>query len=41
VGEFERVGGIRTHKADVRLVAATNRDLARAIGEGRFRADLY
>jgi formate hydrogenlyase transcriptional activator len=40
-GEFERVGGTRTHKADVRIVAATNRDLARAIGEGRFRDDLY
>ena len=40
-GEFQRVGGTRTHKADVRIVAATNRDLARAIGEGRFRDDLY
>jgi transcriptional regulator with GAF, ATPase, and Fis domain len=40
-GEFERVGGTRTHKADVRVVAATNRDLIRAIGEGRFRDDLY
>ena len=40
-GEFERVGGTRTHKVDVRIVAATNRDLARAIGEGRFRDDLY
>jgi transcriptional regulator with GAF, ATPase, and Fis domain len=40
-GEFERVGGTRTHKVGVRIVAATNRDLARAIGEGRFREDLY
>ena len=35
------MGGTRTHKVDVRIVAATNRDLARAIGEGRFRDDLY
>jgi DNA-binding NtrC family response regulator len=40
-GEFERVGGVRTLKADVRVVAATNRDLEKAIAEGRFRADLY
>jgi transcriptional regulator with GAF, ATPase, and Fis domain len=40
-GEFERVGGTRTQKVDVRIVAATNRDLVRAIGEGRFRDDLY
>jgi formate hydrogenlyase transcriptional activator len=40
-GEFERVGGTRTHKVDVRLVAATNRDLSRVISEGRFRDDLY
>jgi transcriptional regulator with GAF, ATPase, and Fis domain len=40
-GEFERVGGTRTHKVDVRIVAATNRDLVRAIDEGRFRDDLY
>jgi transcriptional regulator with GAF, ATPase, and Fis domain len=40
-GEFERVGGTRTHKVGVRIVAATNRDLVRAIGEGRFREDLY
>ncbi|HEX8069425.1 MAG TPA: sigma 54-interacting transcriptional regulator [Pyrinomonadaceae bacterium] len=39
--EFERVGGTRTLKVDVRVVAATNRDLQRAINEGAFRADLY
>jgi formate hydrogenlyase transcriptional activator len=40
-GEFERVGGTQTLKVDVRLVAATNRDLQRAVSEERFRADLY
>ena len=40
-GEFERVGGTQTLTADVRLVAATNRDLRSAVEEGRFRADLY
>jgi transcriptional regulator with GAF, ATPase, and Fis domain len=40
-GEFERVGGTRTHKVDVRVIAATNRDLPRALAEGRFRDDLY
>jgi transcriptional regulator with GAF, ATPase, and Fis domain len=40
-GEFERVGGTQTLTVDVRLIAATNRDLERAVSEGRFRADLY
>jgi formate hydrogenlyase transcriptional activator len=40
-GEFERVGGTQTLKVDVRLVAATNRDIERAVAEERFRADLY
>jgi len=39
--EFERVGGTRTIKVDVRIVAATNRDLKAMVGENRFRADLY
>ena len=39
--EFERLGGTRTIKADVRLIAATNRDLEEAISEGEFREDLY
>jgi Nif-specific regulatory protein len=40
-GEFERVGGSKTVKVDVRLVAATNRDLEAAVADGSFRADLY
>jgi formate hydrogenlyase transcriptional activator len=40
-GEFERVGGTQTLKVDVRLIAATNRDVERTVSEGRFRADLY
>ncbi len=39
--EFERVGGIKTLSVDVRVVAATNRDLKKEIEEGRFREDLY
>src|SRR6202049_879349 len=39
--EFERLGSGRTHKVDVRLVAATNRDLAKMIARGQFRSDLY
>jgi len=39
--EFERVGGIKTINVDVRLIAATNRDLGKEIQEGRFREDLY
>jgi len=40
-GEFERLGSVRTMKVDVRVIAATNRDLAGAMAEGRFRADLF
>ena len=40
-GEFERVGGSQTFKVDVRVVAATNRDLEAYTREGKFRSDLY
>ncbi|MDN3512287.1 MAG: sigma-54 dependent transcriptional regulator [Candidatus Jettenia sp.] len=40
-GEFERVGGEKTLKVDVRFIAATNRDLEREVSEGRFREDLF
>jgi PAS domain S-box-containing protein len=40
-GEFERLGSPKTIKVDVRLIAATNRDLAEEIRKGRFREDLY
>lgn len=39
--EFERVGGNRTIKTDVRIIAATNKDLQREVNEGRFRMDLF
>jgi transcriptional regulator with GAF, ATPase, and Fis domain len=40
-GEFQRLGSPRTHKSNVRVVAATNRDLAKEVREGRFRQDLF
>jgi Nif-specific regulatory protein len=40
-GEFERVGGLRTLKVDVRVIAATNRNLEEAVEQGDFREDLY
>jgi formate hydrogenlyase transcriptional activator len=40
-GEFERLGSNRTTTVDVRIVAATNRDLAKRVTEGEFRADLF
>jgi len=39
--EFEQVGGDKTFKVDVRIILATNEDLAEAVAEGRFRQDLY
>ena len=39
--EFDRVGGVRPIRVDVRIVAATNRDLDAAVEEGRFREDLF
>ena len=40
-GEFERVGGTHTQKVDVRLIAATNRDLETMVEDGTYRADLF
>ncbi|MDH3441634.1 MAG: sigma 54-interacting transcriptional regulator, partial [Gammaproteobacteria bacterium] len=40
-GEFERLGGTETIKVDVRLIAATNRNLQEAVDDGEFRADLF
>ena len=39
--EFERLGSNHTHKVDVRLIAATHRDLAAMVKQGTFREDLY
>src|SRR5439155_21492190 len=39
--EFERVGGNKTIHTDVRVIAATNRNLEREVADGRFRTDLY
>ena len=39
--KFERVGGVKTLAVDVRIIAATNRNLEKAIAEGKFREDLY
>lgn len=40
-GEFERVGGLKTHHVNVRVIAATNRNLEEAIAQKRFREDLF
>src|SRR5690606_18970330 len=40
-GRFERIGGNETIQTDVRVIAATNQDLAKNIAEGKFRQDLY
>jgi PAS domain S-box-containing protein len=40
-GEFERLGNPKTIRVDVRIIAATNKDLSRAVAEGRFREDLF
>jgi DNA-binding NtrC family response regulator len=40
-GEFERVGGNKTNKVNIRIIAASNRDLQEAVKQGMFREDLY
>ncbi len=40
-GEFERLGSTRTKRVDIRIIAATNRDLEQEVEQGRFRKDLY
>ncbi len=40
-GEFERIGSPETHKTDIRVIAATNKDLKKALDDGIFRKDLY
>jgi formate hydrogenlyase transcriptional activator len=40
-GQFERVGGAKTLQVDARVIAASNRDLAKAVSDGKFREDLY
>ena len=40
-GEFERLGGTQTQRANVRLIAATNKDLAKLVARNQFRSDLY
>ncbi len=40
-GEFERLGSTKTLKVNVRVIAATNRDLEKEVREGRFRSDLF
>lgn len=39
--EFERIGDIKTRRVDIRIIAATNRDLGQLVKEGKFREDLY